>query len=50
MSKEENEHGECNCGNDGKEPHTCPYKEEITGSKKLCNCCAECKSRCAQEI
>jgi len=31
--------------------HTCPFKEEIhKNSKDLCNCCAECRRKCADEI
>lgn len=46
----DNEFGECTCGNDGKEPHECPYKLEVQDSRKLCNCCDACKSLCEQEI
>ena len=42
---------ECNCGAPAKEPHTCPYKEDINGdSETLCQCCDGCQSDCARDI
>ena len=39
------------CGAKAKPPHSCPYREEICGDfSKICTCCAECQSRCAQDI
>jgi len=41
----------CDCENEGKPLHTCPYREEIKGDETtLCNCCDECRRQCAQDI
>lgn len=34
-----------------KEPHTCPYAEDIAGDyETLCNCCDNCQGECAMDI
>lgn len=34
-----------------KEPHTCPYAEEIGGDyETLCNCCDDCQGECCMDI
>ena len=39
------------CGNDGKEAHGCPYKEDINSDyETLCNCCEECQYQCCMDI
>jgi hypothetical protein len=39
----------CDCGRKG-EPDTCPYQEEVNGESEVCNCCAECRSNCHDDI
>ena len=46
-------HGECQrgCGNEGQEPSTCPFNEEVNPyDKTLCNCCPDCAHECAMDI
>ena len=39
------------CHHRQREPHTCPYKEEISdNSESICTCCEECTTECAQDI
>ena len=33
-----------------REPHKCPFAEEIHGSEALCNCCVGCTNDCADRI
>lgn len=42
----------CRCGkNEAREPHTCPYAEEINDdSTTLCDCCEACSQECAWDI
>ena len=36
---------------DATAPHTCPFKADVDGdSITLCNCCAVCKTQCADDI
>lgn len=35
----------------GVDPHTCPFREAINGDEEtLCNCCADCVSKCSDEV
>ena len=37
--------------NNGKELHTCPFKEDINNDyDSLCNCCSECRYECCMDI
>lgn len=44
------------CDTDGREPHTCPFTEELHDKYPeltkgaLCNCCKECTQACEYEI
>jgi hypothetical protein len=41
----------CKCGADGRDLHTCPYKEDIHGdSESQCNCCSDCANECCMNI
>jgi hypothetical protein len=40
----------CTCGED-REPHPCPYSEEINDNHEdECTCCPVCTERCAEEV
>lgn len=41
----------CNCGNDGKKPHTCPFLSDVDNDiETKCNCCDKCTDQCADDI
>lgn len=43
--------GPCKCGQEGRDMHTCPFKDEIENDKEsLCNCCENCTYDCAMEV
>jgi hypothetical protein len=33
-----------------KDPHSCPYNEEMGGLNRQCNCCSDCTRRCAEDV
>lgn len=40
----------CDC-DDQREPHTCPYDEELNGDyETLCTCCTECEQQCIEDV
>lgn len=38
------------CDKEGKEPHPCPYQQEINDSDSPCTCCDKCTQECAWDI
>lgn len=40
------------CGKEGREPHPCPYEEEINDNFNItyCTCCEECTQECIFDI
>ncbi len=43
----------CHCGNNpAKEPHSCPYAEELAGNDdpEYCICCDDCMHECCMDI
>lgn len=37
--------------NEAQDPHPCPYRVEIDEDEEsLCNCCKECREKCADNI
>lgn len=50
--KGSNENTKCQrCKDEGKELHSCPYKEEINGDyNSKCNCCESCRQECLYDI
>lgn len=43
--------GRSGCTNEPREPHTCPYAEEIHDDyETLCTCCESCTHDCVYDI
>jgi hypothetical protein len=40
----------CKHVSERREPHTCPYAEEINNSDVRCACCEACEGECADDI
>ncbi len=41
----------CKCGKPGRQPHTCPFREDVhNDTKTRCNCCRKCEQNCADGI
>lgn len=42
----------CKCGHNrrSRDPHPCPYSEDIHGYISLCYCCSDCTHQCAMDI
>jgi hypothetical protein len=40
----------CDEAHERREPHPCPYAEEINDSHTLCTCCGDCQHECAMYI
>ena len=41
----------CRCGDEGIEPHICPYAQDINDDDEtLCTCCDRCTVECANDI
>ena len=41
----------CDCGEEGNEPHSCPYAEDVHDDpESLCACCDHCTQQCAVDI
>lgn len=48
----EGELHDCGCPEkEQREPHGCPFKEDVKGDyKTLCTCCSKCTRECLMEI
>lgn len=43
--------GHAACKNEPREPHGCPYAEEIGNNYEFqCTCCSECTCKCGMDI
>lgn len=43
----------CKCGKEGRAPHTCPWKSELSKGDEVCTqclCCERCTTECARDV
>lgn len=41
---------QCKCGAPGREPHACPYAEDVHNDDTPCTCCDDCMQECCDDI